>query len=63
VHVAERVTDGASTATKGVLLSVALPEISQLVDCEGALHVSAETRKWPNSAIFSLTAAAIDAPT
>ncbi len=45
MHVAERVTDGASMATEGVLLSVALPEIKPLADCEGALHVSAETRK------------------
>jgi hypothetical protein len=45
------------------LLNIALPEISPLADCEGALHVSAETRKWLNSAIlFSVTVAAISVP-
>jgi hypothetical protein len=39
----ERVTRGASKATKRVLLSVTLSEVPLLVDCEGALHVSAET--------------------
>jgi hypothetical protein len=44
------------------LLNIALPEISPLADCEGALHVSAETRKWLNSAFFSVAVAAINAP-
>jgi hypothetical protein len=45
-----------------MLLNIALPEISPLVDCERAPHVSAETRKWLNSAVFSVTVTAIIAP-
>jgi hypothetical protein len=42
MYIAERATDGASMAAEGVL-SVAPPGIPPLADCEGALHVSAET--------------------